>query len=72
MKGNGKYKLEEKFRIIPIAPQKTMKMMVKGKEHDTRREGKILGLKLQSNGMTSHCATVKNQGNAILTNLRRF
>ena len=49
-----------------------MKIKVNGKEIETCKAGKFLGLKLQSTGIVGHCATVKNKGNAVLTNLRRF
>ncbi len=49
-----------------------MKIIVNGKEIETCKEGKFLGLKLQSTGIVGHCTNVKNKGNAVLTNLRRF
>ncbi len=63
---------EEKFKIIPMAQYKQMKIKVNDKEIDTCKEGKLLGLKIQSTGIVGHCANVKNKGNAVLTNLRRF
>ncbi len=49
-----------------------MKKKVNGKDIETCKEGKLLGLKIQSTGMVGHCANIKNKGNAVLTNLRRF
>lgn len=63
---------EEKFKILPIAQYKTMKIKVNGRDIDTCKEGKFLGLKLKNTGIIGHCNSVKNKGNAVLTNLRRF
>ncbi len=37
---------EEKFRIAPIAQLKTKKITVNGKEIETSKEGKFLGLNI--------------------------
>ena len=63
---------EEKFKIIPMAQQKKMKIKVNEKEIATCKEGKFLGLKLQSTGIVGHCTNVKNTGNAVLTNLTKI
>ena len=55
-----------------MAQYKKMKITVKGKEIETCKEGKFLGLKLQSTGIVGHCTNLKNKGNAVLTNLRKF
>ncbi len=49
-----------------------MKIIVNGKEIETYKEGTFLGLKLQPTGTVGHCTNVKNKGNTVLTNLRRF
>ncbi len=41
---------EEKFKIIPIAQLKTKKITVNGKEIETSKEGKLLGLKISITG----------------------
>ncbi len=49
-----------------------MKIKVNGKDIETCKEGRLLGLKIQSTGIVGDCANVKNKDNAVLTNLRRF
>ena len=51
---------EEKFKIIPIAQYKMKNIKVNGKEIQTCKEGKFLGLKLQSTGIIGHCNSIKN------------
>ncbi len=63
---------EEKFTIIPLAQYKTRKISVNGKEINICKEGKLLGLKIQTTSMIGHINTVKNKGNGVLGNLRRF
>ncbi len=63
---------EEKFKIIPIAKYKTYPTIVNGKNIDSSKEGKLLGLKLQRTGLTGHVAERIRKGKGILTKLRRF
>ncbi len=56
---------EDKLKIIPIAHTKTKKINVNGREINTCNDGKFLGLRLRSNGVTSHCNNVKNKGNNL-------
>ncbi len=49
---------QEKFKIIPIA-QHTKNIVVNGKEFDTSKEGKLLGLKVHSTGIVGHVSTLK-------------
>ncbi len=44
----------EKFRIIHLAQYKTKQFKVNGKNIDTRKDGKLLGLKLQATGLAGH------------------
>ncbi len=62
---------QEKLEIILIA-QHTKNIVVNGKELNTCKEGKLLGLKVQSTGIVGHVSTLKNKANALLTKLRRF
>ncbi len=41
---------EEKFKIIPIAQLKTYDITVNGKEIETCKEGKLLGLNITEHG----------------------
>ncbi len=61
----------DKFKIIPIA-QHTKNIVVNGEELNTNKEGKLLGLKVQSTGIVGHVSTLKNKANAVVTKLRRF
>ena len=63
---------KEKFEIIPIAQYKQMKIIVNRKEIETCKEGKFLGLKLQSTDIAGQCIDIKSKGNAVLMNLKRF
>ncbi len=63
---------QDKFKLIPIAQFKTKTIVVNGREINNSKEGKVLGLKIQSNGITGHVADIKNKGNAVIAKLRRF
>jgi len=63
---------EEKFKIIPIAQLKTKKINVNGKEIETSKAGKLLGLNITSHGFVNHIRKTINKGNGILSQLRRF
>ncbi len=63
---------EEKFKVIPIAQHKTHKITVNGKDINSSKEGKFLGLKLQSTGLVGHVSDKIRKGKAIITNLTRF
>ncbi len=56
-----------------ILPQfKTKTKVVNGRELNNSKEGKVLDLKLQSNGITGHVSNIKDKGNAVTAKLRRF
>ncbi len=63
---------QDKFKLIPIGQFQTKTIVVNGREINNSKEGKVLGLKLQSNGITGHVANIKNKGNAVMAKLRRF
>ena len=63
---------EEKFKIIPIAQMKPKKIMVNGKEIETTKTGKLLGLHISVTGLVSHITKTINKGRGIITQLRRF
>ncbi len=63
---------EEKFKIIPIAKYKTNPTIVNGKNINASKDGKLLGLKLQSTGLIGHATERINKGRGILSKLRRF
>lgn len=63
---------EEKFKIIPIAQRKPMKIKVNGKEIETSTAGKLLGLNITSSGFVGHIRQTINKGYGILSQLRRF
>ena len=63
---------EEKFKILPIAQYKMQKIMVNGKEIDTCKNGKLLGLNITSTGFNGHISKTINKGKGILSQLRRF
>lgn len=49
-----------------------MKLTVNGRKNETCSEGNFLRLKLQSTGIIGHCTNVRNKGNAVYINLRKF
>ena len=63
---------EQKFKIIPIAQYKTKEIIINNTNIDTSTNGKFLGLKIQSRGITGHANDRINQGKAIVSKLRRF
>ncbi len=63
---------EEKFKIIPIAQLKTNKIKVNGKEIETSKNGKLLGLNITTHGFVTHITKMINKGNGVLSQLRRF
>ena len=63
---------QDKFKLIPIAQRKTKSIVVNNREIEHSKEGKVLGLTIQTNGISGHTAKVKNKGNAVIANLRRF
>ncbi len=63
---------EEKFKIIPLAQLKTNKIKVNGKDIETSKGGKLLGLNISITGYVGHITKTINKGNAILSQLRRF
>ncbi len=46
--------------------------MVNGKEIDTCKNGKLLGLNITSTGFNGHISKTINKGKGILSQLRRF
>ncbi len=52
---------EEKFKIIPIAQYKLIKILVNGNEIDTTKSGKLLGLNITSTGCVSHYTKTINR-----------
>ncbi len=60
---------EDKFKIIPIAQHK---ITVNGKNLNTSKERKFLGLKLQKTGLVGQTADKIKKGKASITNLTRF
>ncbi len=63
---------EEKFQIIPIAQLKTINIKVTGKEIETSKMGKLLGLNISTQGFVNHITRTINIGKGILSQLRRF
>ncbi len=63
---------EEKFKILPIAQYKIQKILVNGKEIETCKSAKLLGLNITSTGFTSHITKTIKKGQGILCQLRRF
>ena len=63
---------EEKFKIIPLAQYKTKQITVNGKNINTSKEGKFLGLKLQVTGISGHATDRINKGKATMAKLKRF
>ncbi len=63
---------EDKFKIIPIAQYKTEQLTVNGKNLNTSKEGRFLGLKLQKTGLVGHVTDKVKKGKAVITNLTRF
>ncbi len=63
---------EEKLKIIPMAQYKTKQITINGKNINTSREGKFLGLKLQATGLRGHVTDKINKGKGILSKLWRF
>ena len=63
---------EEKFKIIPLAQKYMEQLTINNKIINYTKEGTLLGLKLQTNGITGHIADRVNRGNSTLTNLKRF
>ncbi len=63
---------EEKFKIIPIAQRKTMKIKSDDKETENSTADKLLGLNITSNGFVCHITKTINKGKGILYQLRRF
>ncbi len=67
-----KIKTSEKFKIIPMAQHKTKQFTITGKNIDTSKEGKLLGLKLQRTGLIGHVTDKIQKENGILSKLKRF
>ena len=63
---------EGKFKILPIAQLKTKLINVNGKEIETSKNGKLLGLNISIRGFVSHLTKTINKGNGILAQLNRF
>ena len=63
---------EEKFKIIPIAQYKTEQITINGNNMNINKDGKFLGLKLQSTGLIGHVTDKIKKAKGTLTNLRRF
>ncbi len=63
---------EQKFTIIPIAQQKTKTLTINGKNIETKTEGTLLGLKLQSRGLIGHATERIHKGKYTLSQLWRF
>ena len=62
---------EGKFKIIPIAQYKTKPIVVNEKKFNTRKEGKLLGLKLQSTRIIGRVSYRIQKGKGIISKLRR-
>ncbi len=60
---------EEKFKILPIAQYKMQKIMVNGKEIDTCKNGKLLGLNITSTGFTGHICKTINKVYRLLSSI---
>ncbi len=70
---NGKSKLvKKKKKIIHIAQNKTMKIRVNGKEIETTKAGKLLGVNISSTNFIGDISKTINKGKAILSQLSRF
>ncbi len=63
---------EAKFHIIPIAQYKTLPITINNTNINANKEGKLLGLKLNTRGITSHASERIRKGKGILANLKRF
>ncbi len=63
---------EEKFKVIPVAQYKAKQFKINGKNIDNIKDGKLLGLKLEVTGLTSHITDKIKKGMGILSKLRRF
>lgn len=63
---------EEKFKILPIAQIKSQKIKVNGKELETNKSGKLLGLNTTTRGFVTHITKTINKGKGILSQIRRF
>ena len=63
---------EDKFTIIPIAQYKTEQISINGKNLNTSKQGKFLGLKVQSTGLVGHATEKVKKGKTVMTNLTRF
>ena len=63
---------EEKFQIIPLAQLKTQPIVINGRNINTCKEGKLLGLKIQRTGIVGHATDRIHKGRAIIGKLKRF
>ena len=63
---------EEKFKIIPIAQYKTEPIIINGRRINTSKDGKFLGLKLQSTGLVGHATDKIKKGKTVVSKLTRF
>lgn len=62
----------EKFKIIPIAQYGDKKFTIEGKEITSSKEGKVLGLTIQSTGIIKHATKNRQKATGVLNKLRRF
>lgn len=63
---------EEKFKMISRAQRKTDKIIINGKKIKTSTAGKLLGLNISITRFIGHITKTINEGNVILSKIRRF
>ncbi len=64
--------MRKSFKIIPLVQYKTKPITVHGRNINTNKNGKFLGLNIQVTGITGHITDRINQGKAKISMLRRF
>ena len=63
---------ENKFKILPLAHYKIKDIAINNKLIGKSNEGRLLGLKLKTTGITGHISDKINKATAALTKLYRF
>ncbi len=63
---------EEKIKIVPVAQLKRKKITVNGKEIETSKEGKLLGLNISITGFVRHIGRTINKRIGVSSQLRRY
>ena len=53
---------QDKFKLIPIAQRKTETIVVNNKKIVNSKEGKVLGLTIQTSGIIGHMQRSKTKG----------